>query len=89
MPSTNSSRSLPCQAWLSSRCTSCIAIAACMARSAWSSCGNGAPNTAITASPTNCITVPSAPRIARFIAARCSLSWLASWVGEVRSAIEE
>ena len=34
----------------------------------------GAPNTAITASPTNCITVPSSSRIARFIAARCALS---------------
>ena len=41
------------------------------ARSAWSSCGTGAPNTAITASPTNCITVPPSPRIARFISARC------------------
>ena len=44
------------------------------ASSAWSSCGNGAPNTAITASPTNCITVPPSSRIAWFISARCSLS---------------
>ena len=32
-------------------------------RSAWSSCGNGAPNTAITASPTYCMTVPPSSRI--------------------------
>ena len=42
---------------------------------AWSSCGNGAPNTAITASPTYCITVPPWSRIAAFISARCRLSW--------------
>ncbi len=34
------------------------------ARSAWSSCGTGAPKHAITASPTNCITVPSSSRMA-------------------------
>ena len=55
--------------------------AAARARSAWSACGNGAPNTAITASPTNCMTVPPSPRMASFIAARCSLSWRASAVG--------
>ena len=48
---------------------------------AWSSCGNGAPNTAITASPTYCITVPPWSRIAAFISARCVLSWPASTVG--------
>ena len=57
--------------------------------SQWSACGNGAPKTAMTASPTNCITVPPAPRMASFIAARCSLSWAARWVGAVRSAIDE
>ena len=35
-----------------------MAMAAATARSAWSACGNGAPKTAITASPTNCMTVP-------------------------------
>ncbi len=49
--------------------------------------GRGAPKTAITASPTNCITVPPAVRIAVLIAARCSLSWRASSEGGVDSAI--
>ena len=37
--------------------------------------GTGAPKHAITASPTNCITVPPSSRMAWFISARCSLSW--------------
>ena len=35
-----------------------MATAAATARSAWSACGKGAPKTAMTASPTNCMTVP-------------------------------
>ena len=46
---------------LMARCFACMANAAATARSAWSSWANGAPNTAITASPTNCITVPFSP----------------------------
>ena len=49
----------------------------------------GAPKTAMTASPTNCITVPPSPRIALFIAARCVLSWPASWLGSACSAMVE
>ena len=63
--------------------------AARTARSGWSSWGKGAPKTAITASPTNCMTVPSSPRTAPFMAARCSLSWAASCAGGVCSAMVE
>ena len=49
----------------------------------------GAPKTAITASPTNCITVPPSPIIARFIAARWVLSWPASSLGSACSAMVE
>ena len=59
----------------SAACCRCIAAAASTALAAWSSIATGAPNTAITASPTNCITVPPAAMIARFISARCALSW--------------
>ena len=63
--------------------------AATTARSAWSSLGTGAPKTAITASPTNCMTVPPSPIMARFIAARWVLSWPASSLGSACSAIVE
>ena len=66
-----------------------MASAAATARSGWSGCGNGAPKTAITASPTNCITVPAWPRMAWFIAARCVLSCPASWLGSACSAMVE
>ena len=46
----------------------CIAIAACSARSAWSSSAPGAPNAAITASPANFSTVPPAASISAAIA---------------------
>ena len=70
-------------------CLACIARAAATARSAWSSWANGAPKTAITASPTNCMTVPFSPRIASFMAARCTLSCPASWLGSACSAMVE
>ena len=70
-------------------CASSIETAAANARSAWSSCATGAPKQAITASPTNCITVPSSSRIAWFIAARCSLRRCASALGSVVSAMPE
>ena len=63
--------------------------AAASARSAWSSRGTGAPNTAITASPTYCITVPPSARMARFISARWRLSCCASTAGSACSAIVE
>ena len=79
-----------CHVALSADWRSCIATAAATAAApAWSSCGNGAPNTAITASPTYCITVPPSSRIAVFISARWPFSWPASTVGSVRSAMPE
>ncbi len=68
---------------------SCIARAAATARSGCSGQGTGAPKTAITASPTNCMTQPSLPMIARFIAARCSFSWPARAAGSTFSAMVE
>lgn len=62
-------------------------VLAASAFTGWSGCENGAPKTAITASPTNCITVPPASRMAVFIAARCSLSWRARAPGGVASAM--
>ena len=57
------------------------------ARAACPGCGSGAPNTAITASPTYCMTVPASERMAAFIALRWALSWPASAAGSERSAI--
>ena len=70
-------------------CLACIASAAATARSAWSSWAKGAPKTAMTASPTNCMTVPFSPRMASFMAARCTLSCPASWLGSACSAMVE
>ena len=78
MPRPNSGSPAARHSALISACSACMPAAAATARSAWSGCGNGAPNTAITASPTNCMTVPSSPRIALFIAARCRFSCPAS-----------
>ena len=66
-----------------------MAAAACTARSAWSSIATGAPKTAITASPTNCMTVPLTSRMARFISARWTLSWRARALGSAFSAMVE
>ena len=88
-PSPNGGRPSPSHRSLMTRCFSCMASAAATARSAWSSCANGAPKTAMTASPTNCITVPFSPRMASFMAARCTLSWPANWLGSACSAMLE
>ena len=88
-PSPKGGRPSSSQRRLISSCFSCMPSAAATARSAWSSCSNGAPNTAITASPTNCITVPFSPRIASFMAARCTFSCPASWLGSACSAMVE
>ena len=57
--------------------------AAAIARSAWSELGTGAPKTAITESPTYCMTVPPSARMAPFISARWRLSWPARADGSV------
>ena len=88
-PSPNGGRPSARQRPLISACRAGMSSAAATARSAWSGCENGAPKTAITASPTNCITVPSSPRMAWFMAARCVLSWPASWLGSACSAMVE
>ena len=75
---------------LSARWRSSIDRGRATARSAWSSSGTGAPKHAITASPTNCITVPPSSRIAWFISARCSLSCARELrSGRLRSAMPE
>ena len=58
MPRPNSGSPSARHLSLTASWRSCIAQAACTRVAAWSSCGNGAPNTAITASPTYCMTVP-------------------------------
>ena len=89
MPSGNGSKPSVVHCALTADWAACIAAAATSARSAWSVDGSGAPNTAITASPTYCITVPPAARIARFISARWRLSCWASCDGSVCSLIVE
>ena len=88
MPSPNGWRPSAIHSSLTACWARCIAAAAASARSAWSALATGAPNTAITASPTYCITVPPAPRMARFISARWRLSCWASTAGSACSAID-
>ncbi len=89
MPSSNGARPVSTHNLLTRAWAACISSAASTARPAWSGTATGAPNTAMTASPTNCMTVPLASMMARFISARCTFSCPASALGSARSAMLE